>query len=226
MAAVLACGPGAVLSHGSAAQLWGLPWREGNRVDVTVPGTGGRSPRRLVIVHRAPLRPTEVTVQDGIPVTSPSRTVVDLADYRKQRLVERAVDEAAYLRLDLKDLEPRQGRRGSGVVRQVLERHAPGSTRTRSALEERMLALCREHDFPEPEVNAVVEGYEADFVWRERLLMVETDGHAAHGTRKAFERDRVRDADLTAAGWSVIRVTHRRLLTQPRAVARQLGALL
>jgi very-short-patch-repair endonuclease len=179
-----------------------------------------------VVIHRAPLRPTEVTVQDGIPVTSPSRTVVDLADYGKKRPVERAMDEAAYLRLDLRGVKPRQGRRGSGLVKEVADRHVAGSTRTRSNLEERFLGLCRRRGLPQPEVNADVDGYEADFVWRTARLIVETDGHAAHGTRAAFEQDRIRDADLTAAGWRVIRVTYRRLPTQPAAVADQLVRLL
>jgi very-short-patch-repair endonuclease len=226
MAAVLACGPGAALSHGSAAQLWGLPGRESQRVDVTVPGTGGRKRRRLVVIHRAQLRPSEVTVHDGIPVTSPGRTVVDLADYGDRRLVERAIDEAEYLRLDLSDVEVRQGRRGSGVLAAVLTRHEVGSTRTRSELEERMLALCREQGLPQPAVNALVEGYEVDFVWRAQRVVVETDGHSAHGTREAFERDRVRDADLTTAGWRVVRVTYRRLHAQPMAITAQLRALL
>jgi very-short-patch-repair endonuclease len=226
MAAVLACGKGAVLSHGSAALLWGLPWRDNKWVDVTVPTRGGRKRRRLVVVHRSALRPTEVTVQDGIPVTSPSRTVIDLADYGKRRPVERAIDEAAYLRLDTSGVRPRQGRRGSGVVKDVVGRHDAGSTLTRSQLEERFLGLCRKHGLPQPEVNADVTGYEADFVWRAGRLVVETDGHAAHGTRAAFEQDRIRDADLTAAGWRVIRVTYRRLLTQPNAVADQLAKLL
>ncbi|HEY8771106.1 MAG TPA: type IV toxin-antitoxin system AbiEi family antitoxin domain-containing protein, partial [Thermoleophilaceae bacterium] len=87
MAAALACGEGAVISHGCAAALWGLPWRQTARIDVTVPGRGGRSTRRLVVVHRARLAPGEVTVKDGIPVTSPSRTVMDLADHGKPRPV-------------------------------------------------------------------------------------------------------------------------------------------
>jgi very-short-patch-repair endonuclease len=226
MAAVLACGPGTVLSHGSAALHWGLPWRETQRIDVTVPTPGGRGRRRLVIVHRARLEPGERTTKDGIPVTSPSRTLIDLADYGKRRSVERALDEAAYLRLDLTDLRPRQGRRGSGVLADLLARHDPGTTRTRSVMEERFLALCRDHRLPQPQVNTDIEGYGADFAWPAQRLIVETDGHGAHGTRRAFERDRLRDADLVAAGWRVVRITYRRLLAQPEAVAAQLCRLL
>ena len=226
MAAVLACGDGAALSHGSAALLWGLPWTEGARIDVTVPGRGARSARRLVVVHRASLEPGEASAKSGIPVTSPGRTLIDLADYGRRRPLERALDEAAYLRLDVSGLEPRHGRRGSGLLAQVLAAHMWGTTFTRSQLEERFLSLCRQHELPPPEVNQRVQRYEVDFVWRARRLIVETDGHAAHGTRVAFERDRVRDAELTAAGWRVVRMTHRRLLGQPGAVAAQLAHLL
>jgi very-short-patch-repair endonuclease len=226
MAAVLACGEGAVISHGSAAVLWRLPWRQGARIDVTVPGRGARSRRRLVVVHRARLDPSEATTIDGIPVTSPSRTLIDLADRGNRRPLERAIDEAHYLQLDLTGLAPRQGRRGSGVLAAVLEAHEPGSTLTRSELEERFLALCHRNELPAPRVNRRVEGYEVDFCWPQRRLIVETDGRAAHATARAFEGDRVKDAELTAAGWRVIRVTYRRLLSQPGPLASQLQGLL
>lgn len=226
MAAVLSCGPGAVLSHGSAALLWALPWRESPRVEVTVPTRGGRRTRRLVVIHRAGVEPHEATTCHRIPVTSPSRTLIDLADYGKRRPLERALDEAAYLRLDLSGLRPVHGRRGSGLLAEVMAQHTPGSTRTRSHLEERFLAFTRRYELPRPKVNARVEAYEVDFLWRERRLIVETDGHCAHGTRAAFERDRTKDAELTAAGWRVVRITDRRLRMQPRAVAAQLLRLL
>lgn len=226
LAAVLACGAGAVLSHGSAAQLWGLPWRQKGRIDVTVAGTGGRRRRRLVVVHRAPLGPGDAWTKDGIPATSPSRTLVDLADYRRRRPLERAIDEAAFLRLDSTGVASRQGRRGSGLLAEVLARHEPGSTRTKSDLEEAMLALCRRHGLRQPAVNADTEGYESDFVWRAERLIVEADSRAAHLTQAAFEKDRLRDADLIAAGWRVVRVTEKRLLTRPDELARQLRRLL
>jgi very-short-patch-repair endonuclease len=93
-------------------------------------------------------------------------------------------------------------------------------------MEERFLALCRDHGLPQPQVNTDIEGYEADFAWPPQRLIIETDGHDAHGTREAFERDRLRDADLVAAGWRVVRFTYRRLLAQPEAVAAQLCRLL
>jgi hypothetical protein len=226
MAAVLACGDGAVLSHFSAAVLWEILPERGPRVDVTVPTAGGRGKHRLVIVHRAALTAREVMEMRGIALTKPGRTLVDLADVLPRRTLERALDEAAYLRLDLEALEPRPGRRGAGRLAAVLARHTVGSTRTRGELEERMLALCRGAGLPAPEVNGDVMGYEIDFVWREARLVVETDGWEAHGTRAAFERDRRRDAALVAAGWRVVRITWQRLEREPAGVARELRRLL
>jgi very-short-patch-repair endonuclease len=226
MAAVLACGDGAALSHFAAAVLWEILPERGPRVDVTVPARGGRARHRLVIVHRAALAPSEVATTHGIPLTTPTRTLIDLADVLPHRQLERAIDEAAYLRLDLTALRPRPGRRGAGRLARVLGEHDPGSTRTRFDLEERMLALCRRAELPAPDVNADVMRYEVDFVWREARLIVETDGWKSHGTRAAFERDRLRDAALVAAGWRVVRITWRRLERDPEGVARELVHLL
>jgi very-short-patch-repair endonuclease len=226
LAAVVSFGEKAVLSHQSAAVLWRLWQPRGPRIDVTVPGGGGRARRKAIIVHRSPLPPADVTVRHAIPVTAPARTVVDLADYLPRRRLERLLDEASYLRLDLEGLRPIPGRRGAGLLRQVLEEHVAGSTRTRSDLEEVMLALCRRAGLPRPEVNKMVEGYEADLSWPEARLIVEIDGWSSHGTRRAFERDRVRDAVHVTAGWRVVRITRRRLLLEPEAVAEQLARLL
>jgi very-short-patch-repair endonuclease len=226
LAAVVACGHGAVLSHSSAAALWGVLPEGGPRVDVTVPRSSGRSRRGAMIVHRSPLGTHEVTRKEGIPVTTPTRTMLDLAAVVSRRELERAMDEAAYLRLDLGGLEPRRGRRGGAAISRVLAEHRAGATRTRSELEERVLALCRRAALHAPEVNAKVEGFTVDFAWRAQQLILETDGWQAHGTRAAFERDRRRDADLTIAGWRVLRVTWARVTREPQAVAAQLSALL
>jgi very-short-patch-repair endonuclease len=173
-----------------------------------------------VVVHHAPLEGERLR-RDGIVVTTPARTLIDLADVVPRRTLERALDEADYLRLDCADLVPRHGRAGSGLLSSVLAVHRPGTTRTVSELEEIFLALCDRHGFPRPEVNVQIEGYECDFVWREQRLIVETDGGAAHGTLRARERDPIRDAELQLAGWRVIRVTYVRLLREPEAVAEQ-----
>lgn len=222
MAAVLACGEGAALSHFSAAVLWRILEAEGQRIHVTVER---KRVCRGVIVHRAPLEGERLR-RAGIVVTTPARTLVDLADVAPRRTLERAIDEAEYLRLDYRSVAPKHGRSGSGLLASVLAVHTPGSTRTHRGLEEMFLAFLDERGFPRPEVNVHIEGYECDFVWREPRLIVETDGAAAHGTHRARERDPVRDAELQIAGWRVIRIPYVRLLNEPDAVEEQLWRLL
>ncbi|HMJ95492.1 MAG TPA: DUF559 domain-containing protein, partial [Thermoleophilaceae bacterium] len=193
----------------------------------TVPSGGGRGRRRgAVILHRSPLPSEHVTIHKRIPVTTPIRTLVDLADCSTRRELERAIDEAHHIGWDLTSLRPFPGRRGAGLLSALLEEHHAGSTRTRSEFEERLLDLCRNYDLPQPLVNQTVEGFEVDFVWADAGLIVETDGWSAHRTRSAFERDRLRDATLEAAGWRVIRITWRRLAREPELVAAQLACLL
>jgi REase_MTES_1575 len=223
MAAVLACGDGAALSHFSAAVVWGILEAHGQPVHVTAEK---QRKCRGVVVHQAPLHGERVR-RHGIAVTTPARTIVDLPDVvSRRRILERAIDEAEYLRLDWSGAALRHGRRGSGLLSSVLAVHTPGSTRTLSELEEAFLEFCDSRGFPRPEVNCRIEGYLCDFVWREARLIVETDGDQAHGTRRARARDPVRDADLQIAGWRVIRITSVRLFRQPEAVAAQLDRLL
>ena len=217
MAAVLACGDGSALSHLSAAVLWGIVADRGAMVHVTAET---RRRVRGIVVHEAPLQGERVR-RAGIVVTTPARTLVDLADVVSRRTLERAFDEAEYLKLDHSGARSRHGRSGSGLLTSVLAVHTPGTTRTRSELEELFLALCEEHALPRPEVNAGIEGYECDFVWWDARLVVETDGAAAHGTTRARERDPIRDAELQLAGWVVIRVTWVRLLNRREEVADQ-----
>jgi very-short-patch-repair endonuclease len=219
IAAVLACGEDAVLSHRSAAELWRIGPRSAH-LEVTAPG---RRERPGIVVHAGRVIPA---VLEDIPVTTPARTLIDLADVLTRRGLERAIDEAEYLRLDLKGLRPIPGRRGAGALAALLEERRTES-RTRSELEEMFLALCERHHLTRPRTNEHVEGYEVDFHWPEERLVVEVDGAQAHRTRKAFERDRLRDAELTAAGYRVMRFTQRRLEREPVAVAdllRRAGA--
>ena len=222
MAAVLACGEGAALSHFSAAVLWGLLEARGQRIHVTVERN---RVCRGIVVHRSPLVGERLR-RLGIVVTTPARTLVDLADVAPRRTLERAFDEADYLRLDWQSARPRHGRRGSGLLASVLAVHEPGSTRTLSELEELFLAFCDGRGIRRPEVNVSIEGYLCDFVWREERVIVETDGDQAHGTRRARERDPVRDADLQIAGWRVMRLSSVRLFREPDAVEDQLKRLL
>jgi very-short-patch-repair endonuclease len=226
LSAVIAYGNRAVLSHRSAAVLWRICPERGPRIDVTVPGGGSRPPRGQVVLHRCQLPAEHVATVGRIPVTTPARTIVDLADHLTRRELERAIDEAIYLRLDLTSVQPLPGRRGSGLLAEVLADHAPGTTRTKSEFEEFLFALCRRHDLPQPLVNQVVEGFEVDFVWPEARLIVEADSWSAHSRRSAFERDRVRDAALQLAGYRVIRITWRRLVAEPELIARQLARLM
>lgn len=220
LAAVLAAGEGAVLSHRSAATLWGIHRSAAARIDVTVPRTCGFRSTRTIAVHRPRLAP-EPTTHAGIGVTTPGRTLQDLATAVPRRTLEKAAEMAEALRLHV-ELDP--DHLGAARLGDVLERHDLDST-TRSPLEDEFLELCDRHDIPRPLVNTYVEGFEVDFVWPEARLIVETDSRTWHDTAEAFERDRVRDAHLTVAGWRVLRFTRRRIRAEPGAVAGLVRAL-
>lgn len=233
MAAVLASGDRAVLSHLAAAELWGLLRPSQRSPDVTTPRSTGslRNLRR----HGGALRSDEVTRQRGIPVTTPARTLLDIGACVSLPVFQRALREAEYLRLpmnpSLAELARRHpGRRGIRTARQTLDELGllPGGD-SRSRLEDRFLRFLARYELPRPETNVVlrVEGatYEADCLWRDHAILVELDGHEAHGTRSAFESDRERDRRLQAAGWRVVRITWRQL-NRPASLARDLRHLL
>jgi len=223
VAAVLACGDRAVASHRTAAAIWGIRASASRRIEITT--RGAKAPRKGVLIHRNQLARADITALDRIPLTTTARTLIDLADVLSTRALERAFDEAEYLRLDCSGLGPIRGRRGYGRLSHVLRRHAPGTTRTRSGLEERFLELCSAHDLPRPRVNALLGEYEVDFHFPHAGLVVELDGDAAHRTKKAFEADRIRDAELTVRGQRVVRITDERLDTAPAEVVSQLRLL-
>jgi Protein of unknown function (DUF559)/Transcriptional regulator, AbiEi antitoxin len=231
MAAVLTCGPDAALSHESAAALWQIRASDATLIHVTVPGTGSRR-RSGLHVHRCRrLGPDEVTVRDGIRLTSAARTILDLAPTLTERALERLLDQAELERVtDLRALAAmlvaNHGHRGCGPLRRVLGTHVPGTTVTVSPLEERMLARCRAHGLPRPLVNHHVEGVEVDFVFAEHRLLVEADGWRYHRSRAAFERDRERDALFARAGYRVLRFTDRQMKREPSTVAATIAALL
>jgi very-short-patch-repair endonuclease len=224
LAAVLACGPGAVLSHRDAAHLWELRQSNSGLIDVTVPSRNGRMRRKGIRVHRSGrLGADEVTEKDGIPVTTVARTLLDLADVLPTQALRRAVTEAEYRgRLDTTTLtavvENNPGRRGANLREAVEARRH----RTRSSLEDRFLALLARWGVEEPESGVTVEGYEVDFLWREAGLVVETDGLSAHATRAAVRRDRVRDRVLWRAGFRTMRLTAKDL-EEPAAVLADLA---
>jgi very-short-patch-repair endonuclease len=227
LAAVLACGPGAVLSHASAGALWGLRASSATRIDVTA-ARCRRRPR--IRIHRAAhCDAAEITTHREIPVTTPARTLLDLAAMLPRRALERALDEAEQLRLfDLValhgTLEAHRGRPGAPLLEAVLEHHTAGTTITRSELEEQFLRLCDDHRIARPLTNVRLEGLEVDFHWPALRLVAEVDGYAYHHTRRAFERDRARDAVLTAAHVDVVRFSHRQVTTRPGEIADALAA--
>jgi very-short-patch-repair endonuclease len=202
--------------HRSAAELWGLlPERRGPIV-VSVPGISGRQKRRGVHIHRSrTLAPEMVTNRGAVPVTTCERTFADLrraavtsgcpATVAPHEL-RHAIRQAEYMGLPV----------GS----------EPGADRTRSELEAKFLHLCRQHGLPAPEVNVKVGPLTVDFLWRDRRVVVETDGYRAHRGHQAFEDDRDRDLRLRALGYEVVRLSYRQVSEEPRRVAVALRAFL
>lgn len=235
LAAVLACGPGAVLSHRAAAALHGVRPSSRTAIDVTAPRRTGRA-RTGIEVHRGDtLQAADRTVVRGVPCTSVARTLLDFAEVTDRRGLERAFDQAEVLRvLDVRAAEDvlgrARGRRGAPLIQAVMASDRIGETLTRNELEERFLHLCDSAFIPRPEVNvmlATADGHpEVDFLWRECGLIAETDGYRSHGTRRAFERDRARDRALAVAGFRVVRFTWRQVTNGPGEVAATLRALL
>jgi very-short-patch-repair endonuclease len=228
--ALLACGPGAVLSHRTAAGLWGLMPPSSGLVDVTVPGRDCGS-RAGVRVHKAgEVLEENVGRRERLPVTAPALTVLDMARTLDADALERCVNEALVLKLvdhpELRSLAERFKRRtGSAALRRLLDR-LEGPNLTRSEAEQRFLSLLVSAKLPRPSTNAKVGGFEVDFLWRRQRLVVEVDGFAFHSSRTAFERDRARDAELQAGGFRVVRVTWRQIVDEPEATVATLAGLL
>jgi very-short-patch-repair endonuclease len=217
MAAVLTCGEGAILSHRSAAEHWGIRRRDrrpsvaGGRgdgvVEVTVPGDAGRAKRGGIKLYRSQtLLPKDSTRLGGIPVTTPSRTLKDLRTVVGRSEFGTALREAEFLRLPIGNQDEHDG--------------------TRTRLEARFLALCMRHRLPQPEVNVKLDRFEVDFLWKEQRLVVEVDGWESHRSRSAFEDDRARDARLAVLGYRVVRFTWRRVIADGPDVTRTIRSLL
>lgn len=229
MAAVLALGPGACLSHRSAARLWGLMAPGDEWVEVTSPPPS-RARRRGLVCHEAVVAEDERLLVDGIPVTSPFRTVFDLATVLRLRELERVLNEAEVR--GLRDrvslpilLERYPGRRGARNLRALLESERPEGI-TRNDFEEAFLALIDAHGLPRPRMNAdlAVRGrfFEIDALWERERVALELDSRGVHGTPKKFESDRQRDRILVAEGWRTTRVTWRQLQDEPEAIVADL----
>jgi very-short-patch-repair endonuclease len=234
MAAVLAHGPEAVLSHRSAGQLWGLHPRSGIAPEVTCPGS--KKTKRGIVTHRGSLRSDEVVRMRGMPVTSVPRTMLDLAGTLKRpREVERAWNEMearGYTdQLSVPDLLKRHpGRKGSLLLARLADRKTLPVGITRNDFEEAFLALIDRHGLPRPRMNAHValrgRFYEIDCFWEDERVALELDGGATHMTKKAFEDDRERDRILTAEGYTTSRITWHQLHDTPQEVADDLRQIL
>jgi hypothetical protein len=234
LAAVLSSREGTVLSHRSAARLWGLrPW-SARFVEITAPGHGGVRRAGDLLVHRsAELLPNETTTEIGVPTTTVARTLLDLAivvpAHHLRRAVERAeqaeVFDLAQVRRVIDDHPGRTGWRP--LVLLIADMHAHGESLTRSDLEALVLQVCIDHGLPRPEVNRYDGVRESDFRWPSHRLIVEVDSWTFHGrTRRAFDGDRARDRQLLREGWRVARFTDRQILADPAGIAAEIADLL
>jgi very-short-patch-repair endonuclease len=228
VAALLACGSGSVVSHRSAARLWGLPaflgWTK--PVEVTVPGRDAGKKGGIAIYPVNSIDPRDVRRADGIPATTPARTLLDLSALLPIDTIEVAYADARARGLvneaDLADvLQRNPGRRGAKALRSLLALAVGGGV-SRSEAERRMRGIMRTAALPAPKCNTRVAGFEEDFIWPEQRVIVEVDGFAFHADKRSFERDRERDARLAASGYVVIRVTWRQLVARREAVAARI----
>lgn len=235
MAAVLACGSTALLSHRSAAVLWGIREDRRSSIDVTAPGRRGRIPARIDAHRDGSLTASDRTVVRGIPCTTMARTLLDLSAVVSVRELRRAVAEAEVQRaLNMNAvrelLQRSRGRRGVARLRLLVETLDPETKRTRSELERMFLALCRRAGLPLPEVNPLIDlgdvRFRPDFLWRDPHLIMETDGRRFHDTFSAFDSDRRREQRLLLAGWRVSHCTWAQVEQEPRALAEIIRGLL
>jgi hypothetical protein len=236
IAAVLACGTGAVLSRRSAAAAWGILSGDGRRFDVVAPGrSGGRVGDEKTIDLRRTRRldPADQTRLRGIPITTISRTLLDLAGIVTARSLQRAVHEAEVARLlDVGEVEAtidrNPGRRGTRALRTALGLSAPDPTNGEFAAQ--FLALCVEHGLPIPRLGIHVDGgdrlYEVDALFADEGVIVELDGQRVHATARNFQTDRRRDSVLASCGFQTLRYTWRRLQEEPLAIAAELRRIL
>ena len=218
-AALLYAGPTATLSHLTAACWYEL--LEADLYPINVSLSGERRPVGGLVLHRP--RSLERTMHRGLPVTPVARTLLDIAAVVPFGRLRRALAEALFHRLvELEDVAAAagRGRSGSRALKRAVGVHRPQLACTRSKLEERFLGLCEKYGIDLPEVNVIVCGHLVDAVWYRERVVVELDGHQAHGTLRALERDHQRDLDLRGAGYTVLRYTWNQVTRHEAAVAR------
>jgi very-short-patch-repair endonuclease len=236
MAATLACGTGSVVSHGTAASLLGLWEWVPDRIDVISPVETGRKIEGICRRFVPPPSPTEVLLHEGVPTTSPSRTIVDVAGIAREAILSRTIEQAAVLRmLDVPEIDsllagPR--RRGSPRLRTVLDdwrRYSPG-IHLRSRMEAKLLPLLNRGRLPIPECNQKLrlegETFEIDFLWRQQRVAVETDGGKFHDNPTAGSRDSHRNRVMARAGYSIPRLGWEDLRDRPEATMAEIARLL
>ena len=229
MAAALHLRGDGVLSHLIAAAIWGVVDDIPDQIDVTLVGRNANRQPGVTIHRVATLDSAEVRWRHGLPVTSPARTILDLAAILPLIELEAALAEARHRKLvNDRQLEKAVARapRHAGVARLRRLLESDQVSRTRSHYERRLLQMIRAAGLPSPVTNVKVEGHLVDMVWHDRRLIVEFDGFKFHGDRRAFETDRRRDQDLVAAGYRVIRITARQIENEPLAVLARLAAAL
>ena len=230
-AALLACGPNALLSHASAASLWGLCDAPVGLVDVTVLRDRHRKTPGIRGHRSGCLLERDIRVEQGLPVTSPARTLLDRAVTLTTRGLEREVDEALVVSKivrpgELDDVLARAaGHRGAATLRRLLERRTH-STITESEAERLFLALVRKAGLPEPETQVWIAGYRVDFLWRQARVVFEIDGYRFHTSRRAFDRDRRKDLALKRAGFDPNRISRDQVKDEPLLVLAHVAAAL
>lgn len=221
MAAILACGDGAVLSHSSAAALWRIGFEKRGLVELSLPSSSPRCRPGLQVHRRPSLRESDLTVEFGIPATTPVRTLIDLSPRLDRRGIERVINEADKYNLAnppglRKELDDRAGESGVARLRQILDRRT--FRLTKEELERRFLPLARKAGLPIPLTGQWVNEFEVDFFWPDLGLVVETDGLRYHRTPAEQARDRLRDQTHTAAGLTPLRFTHEQVRYEPEHV--------
>ena len=228
-AALLAVRTGAVLSHGSAAQLWGMAARsQDGLIHVTVPGSPSGRPDGIRVHRSCLFTNRDLRLRDGLPVASPARALLDLAPGATPRELERMLDQGLVMRVlrlgDVVELLRRCGRhRGRATLQALVDRHTT-TTFTRSEAEELFLSLVRQAQLPQPLTNVRRHGYEIDFLWPQHGVAVEIDGFAFHRTHRRFEHDHRKDGALKDAGIALSRVTWGQLQDESLAVIARLAA--
>lgn len=229
-AALLACGEESVLGHRTATQLWDFRRGDLFPISVIVPGGRGRKLDRIE-TRRMRLHREDCMTLDSLRLTTPARTVVDMAGELEPREMRRLIERAQ----DLKRFDPKRieavlernpSRPGCRPLLHLIALLQPDQDGAKSYLERLFLALIRKAGLPLPEVNAMIDGRERDFVWREQRLVVEVDGYAFHSSRAAMRRDKARDRKLTAALWRPARYTYEEVAFEPAATAADLSSLL